>query len=215
MPNKTLYVREADIPLWNEAQDAMGVSISALFAEFLRERLAKMDAFVHVVRATPNSDQFAVMIAPTESVGAPMRPAYINGFDEVSRFLQGLGVRDAEITELRRGLRAEQTASVRTAVIRSAPGAEYYRLQFRPTGNEIDAVGLPVSAGQKQWRARFTLDELMNALVRKVGLPKQQLTAIRQSLLAGTVTELGGVTGAPYAISDTILMNLGMTEVDF
>jgi len=39
MPNKTIYVREADLPLFERAQEQLGDSISSMFAEFLRERL--------------------------------------------------------------------------------------------------------------------------------------------------------------------------------
>lgn len=47
MPNKTLYVRESDLPLWDLAQAKLGQNISALFAEFLREKVQTMNAYVH------------------------------------------------------------------------------------------------------------------------------------------------------------------------
>ena len=42
MPNKTLYVRDADIALFERAQEQLGESLSALFAEFLRERVTSL-----------------------------------------------------------------------------------------------------------------------------------------------------------------------------
>src|SRR3712207_1476134 len=42
MPNKTLYVRDADLPLFEQAQEMLGESTSAMFAEFLRERVTNM-----------------------------------------------------------------------------------------------------------------------------------------------------------------------------
>lgn len=42
MPNKTLYVKDADLPLFEQAQEQWGESVSSMFAEFLRERVAKM-----------------------------------------------------------------------------------------------------------------------------------------------------------------------------
>ncbi len=42
MPNKTLYVKDADLPLMEQAQEQLGESISSIFAEFLRERVAKL-----------------------------------------------------------------------------------------------------------------------------------------------------------------------------
>jgi hypothetical protein len=40
MPNKTLYVKDADLPLFEQAQKQLGDSISSMFAEFLRQRVA-------------------------------------------------------------------------------------------------------------------------------------------------------------------------------
>lgn len=42
MPNKTLYVKDADIPLFEQAQEQLGDSVSSVFAEFLRERVANL-----------------------------------------------------------------------------------------------------------------------------------------------------------------------------
>jgi len=41
MPNKTIYVKEKDIPYWERAQTERGASISELFAEFLRTRMTE------------------------------------------------------------------------------------------------------------------------------------------------------------------------------
>ena len=42
MPNKTIYVKDADLPLLEQAQQQLGESVSSIFAEFLRERMAKL-----------------------------------------------------------------------------------------------------------------------------------------------------------------------------
>ena len=42
MPNKTLYVKDADIALFEQAQEQLGESVSAVFAEFLRDRVANL-----------------------------------------------------------------------------------------------------------------------------------------------------------------------------
>jgi hypothetical protein len=42
MPNKTIYLRDADLPLFEQAQEEFGDSVSSLFAEFLRDRVAKL-----------------------------------------------------------------------------------------------------------------------------------------------------------------------------
>jgi len=42
MPNKTIYVKDADVTLLEQAQEQLGESVSSMFAEFLRERVAKL-----------------------------------------------------------------------------------------------------------------------------------------------------------------------------
>jgi hypothetical protein len=42
MPNKTIYVRDADLPLFEQAQELLGDSVSAAFADFLKERVGKL-----------------------------------------------------------------------------------------------------------------------------------------------------------------------------
>jgi hypothetical protein len=39
LPNKTIYVRDADLPLWEKAQKELGESMSSIFTDYLRERL--------------------------------------------------------------------------------------------------------------------------------------------------------------------------------
>lgn len=42
MPNRTIYVKDADLQLLEQAQEQLGDSVSSMFAEFLRERMAKL-----------------------------------------------------------------------------------------------------------------------------------------------------------------------------
>lgn len=42
MPNRTIYVKDTDLPLLEQAQEQLGESVSSMFAEFLRERVAKL-----------------------------------------------------------------------------------------------------------------------------------------------------------------------------
>lgn len=42
MPAKTIYVKDSDLPLFEQAQQHLGDSISSMFAEFLRERVASL-----------------------------------------------------------------------------------------------------------------------------------------------------------------------------
>ena len=47
MPNKTIYVKDTDLPLLEQAQQQLGESVSSIFAEFLRERVAKLSPEEH------------------------------------------------------------------------------------------------------------------------------------------------------------------------
>jgi hypothetical protein len=49
MPNKTIYVRDSDLPLFEQAQEQLGESISSLFAEFIRDRVAKIKPEGHII----------------------------------------------------------------------------------------------------------------------------------------------------------------------
>jgi hypothetical protein len=42
MPNKTIYVKDTDWPLLEQAQQKLGESVSSMFAEFLRERVERL-----------------------------------------------------------------------------------------------------------------------------------------------------------------------------
>ncbi len=42
MPNKTIYVKDADMPLFEQAQELLGESVSSMFAEFLKERVGRV-----------------------------------------------------------------------------------------------------------------------------------------------------------------------------
>ena len=42
MPNKTIYVKDSDLPLFEQAQELLGESVSSMFAEFLKERVGKV-----------------------------------------------------------------------------------------------------------------------------------------------------------------------------
>jgi hypothetical protein len=39
MPNKTIYIKDSDLPLWDRAQQELGESVSSVFVEYLKKRL--------------------------------------------------------------------------------------------------------------------------------------------------------------------------------
>lgn len=112
MPNKTLYVRESDLPLWDLAQAQLGESISALFAEFLRERVKTMSAFVHVLRSAPNSQDLVVMFAPVGATGTggPCSPHYVQE-SQLPDFLETNGVTSGVAAKIASELRGVHSVS--------------------------------------------------------------------------------------------------------
>lgn len=118
MPNKTLYVRESDLALWDLAQDQLGQSMSALFAQFLHERVQTMNVFVHVVRSAPNSQDFTVMFAPAGPTGSggPMSPHYAKGQQELVALLERNGVTNHVATKIASDLQTAPSVSELTAI---------------------------------------------------------------------------------------------------
>jgi hypothetical protein len=121
MANKTLYVRDSDLALWELAQDQLGENISAQFAQFLRARVKAMSVFVQVLRSAPNSQDLAVMfnpVGPTGS-GGPGSPSYIHEHQLVP-FLEQKGVMASTASKIALALRGTQNVSELT-VLRPAP----------------------------------------------------------------------------------------------
>ena len=75
MPNKTIYVKDTDLPLMEQAQEQLGDSVSAMFAEFLRERVAKLTPEEHRIVALINH-----ITAARETLKKEMDlPAFLDG----------------------------------------------------------------------------------------------------------------------------------------
>jgi hypothetical protein len=74
MPNKTIYVKDTDLPLLEQAQEQLGDSVSSMFAEFLRERVAKL---------TPEENRIIELIneiiIAREAVRKRSLPEFIDG----------------------------------------------------------------------------------------------------------------------------------------
>jgi hypothetical protein len=117
MPNKTLYVRESDLPLWELAQVKLGQNISALFAQFLRERIPTMNVFVHVLRSAPGSHDLAVMFAPVGPTGSggSLSPQYVRESQLVA-LLEGHGVAHSVATKIASDLQSTQSVSELTTI---------------------------------------------------------------------------------------------------
>jgi hypothetical protein len=123
LANKTIYVREIDLPLWEQARARLGErGISSMFATFLRETLAAREGFLHVLSADgkndPQKGQFAVMFAPFDSEGA-MKPHYCEGLTALSRFLEKLGLQHSSIEDILAKVKRERAASERMSFVQS------------------------------------------------------------------------------------------------
>jgi hypothetical protein len=122
MSNKTLYVRESDLALWDLAQARLGQNMSALFAEFLHERIPTMNVFVHVLRSAPNSQDLAVMFAPVGPTGSVVAgsPYYVQE-QQLVAFLEGHGVTHSVATKIASDLQKAQSVSELTVIPTGAP----------------------------------------------------------------------------------------------
>jgi hypothetical protein len=65
LPNKTIYIKDADLPIWDRAQKELGDSISSIFIDYLKDRLERqkggdmvqaMDALLADINATHGLD---------------------------------------------------------------------------------------------------------------------------------------------------------------
>jgi hypothetical protein len=229
MPNKTLYVREGDLPLWEVAQSELGESISALFGKFLREKLAMIDAVVHVVHSTAPSQEgdpgFAVMFAPLGSDG-PMKPHYVTGWEHLGEFLTDIGFSDEAARGVESDLRREASVSVRMNLARpgGSTNTNVYRLRFTPvrvdagkqSWTKVNVTGEPLSPETKRWSATFhDLEKCLTVISQCMNAPPAQLAAIRRSLLEGQVVELGGSGGAvQFVVRRDQLMQMGLVPVE-
>ena len=117
MPNKTLYVRESDLALWELIQTQLGLNMSALFAEFLRERIQTMNVFVHVLRSAPNSQDLAVSFAPVgpSGSGGSLKLHYIQE-QQLIDFLEKHGVAPTVAAKIASDLQGARSVSELTAI---------------------------------------------------------------------------------------------------
>jgi len=228
MPNKTVYVKDSDLPLWALAQVYFGESISSAFARFLREKVPTIDAFVHVVQSgppTPGEEQtYLVMFAPAGTTDAsPMKPHCVRGERQLSRFLREIGFTEEANGKVVSDLKEQPSVSVRMSLARSVATTNLYSLHFRPipvdagkqSWQKVEAVGWPISPGGKRWSATFHhIERLLDVLSNQLGSPQAQLTAIRTALLAGQEVELGGISGAQFVLAEDHLIKMGLMPLD-
>jgi len=124
--NKTIYIRDDDLPVWNAAQAALekrGESISAVFMECLKKRMEELemrDGFLHVVKSEPGAGErlgpVVAMFGPSDIAGGAMTPHYCRNWAEMREFLLQLGITEQAATDIMKDVRAKHSASVRVAL---------------------------------------------------------------------------------------------------
>lgn len=117
MPQKTIYLSEADAVLWDEFKSSIGEkSMSRLFLEFLRKTLQTRDGFLHVLRAEGGvplkQALFAVMFAPLGDAGGRAQRHDCKGLADLVQFLHELGLTEKAIETIKGDLKDQASASV-------------------------------------------------------------------------------------------------------
>ena|SRR5271157_574675 len=118
MPQKTIYLSEADAALWDEIRARIGEkSMSTLFVEHLRKTLDARNGFLHVLRAERGvplkQAPFAVMFAPLDAPGEFMQPHYCQGLAGLTQFLQQLGLTEKATDNMKTALKSRESISER------------------------------------------------------------------------------------------------------
>ena len=118
MPQRTIYLSEADAALWDSAKSQIGEkSMSAVFVEHLRNTLNAREGFLHVVRAEPagklEKASVVVMFAPLDSPGGFSQPHYCQGMTVLAQFLRKLGLSAAMIESVKMALASRESVSER------------------------------------------------------------------------------------------------------
>ena len=71
MPNKTIYIKDSELPIWDRAQQELGESVSSVFVECLKERL-KMEAIRKKAEKAGRVDEVHAMNAFIAEVNAAL-----------------------------------------------------------------------------------------------------------------------------------------------
>ena len=140
MPNKTIYVKDTDLPLLEQAQEQLGDSVSSMFAEFLRERVAKL---------TPEENRIIELINEIVMARDALRertlPAFIDGeYAEAQTYAR----------EALKSFRASEISM--TKALFWAANAYYDRAKRdeKEVGTLNDSISGMLGASQKQRRSR-------------------------------------------------------------
>jgi hypothetical protein len=103
MPTKTLYIKESDLPLFEQVQEQFGDSVSSMFTEFLRERIGSLK---------PGEDRvFAVL----DQIGAKRQA--LRTEDQLPTFLDSIyGEAEAQAQNALKRLKARKVRDAKIAL---------------------------------------------------------------------------------------------------
>ncbi len=71
MPNKTIYIKDSDLPIWDRAQQELGESVSSIFVDSLRERL-EAEALRKKAKRSGRIDEIQAMNAAIAEINAAL-----------------------------------------------------------------------------------------------------------------------------------------------
>lgn len=136
MPAKTIYVKDADLTLFEQAQEQLGDSVSSMFSEFLRERVANLNPvegrIMHLIE-----DIASKRDAVKKQRGIPEFVA--------AQYAESEGHAEKALKNLRRG-------RVRDAKISFWAANAYLELadrDFKHTRDLVEKIGEMTAAGEK------------------------------------------------------------------
>jgi hypothetical protein len=140
MPNRTIYVKDTDLRLLEQAQEQLGDSVSSMFAEFLRDRVAKL---------TPEENRIIELmneiVIARESLRRRSLPAFVDGeYAEAQAYAE----------RALKSFRASEIA--RTKAFFWAANAYYDRAKSdaKDVGELSENIARMIEASQKRRRSR-------------------------------------------------------------
>ena len=71
MPNKTIYIKDVDLPTWDRAQRELGESVSSAFVDYLKERL-EIEAFRKKAKRAGRLDEVQAMNTLIATINAAL-----------------------------------------------------------------------------------------------------------------------------------------------
>jgi hypothetical protein len=140
MPNKTIYVKDTDLPLLEQAQEQLGDSVSSMFAEFLRERVAKL---------TPEENRIVELINEIAMAREALRERNLPRFVD-SEYAEAQSYAEKAL----KSFRASEIS--KTKALFWAANAYYDRAKSdeKDVGTLNDNISGMLGASQKQRRSR-------------------------------------------------------------